>query len=174
MSGDQLREAEIVDLLTTRALWCRADAATTRAAMPAWGFSGGVLRPALAALIWDYDLNQPDGPPGGTERVAAICSWVQARAGDVAAAAAARADWQYARRRGGPDTEVLDPYLDAATSLHAVRDGLPDPLLLRHAAQVLSILPALVAPDAHTTATTGQLLEQLHRLRAANLADAPA
>ena len=169
MSAGPLSEAEVIDLLMTRALWSKTDATTIRAVVPAWAHGGRALRPALAELIADHDLNQPDGPAGGTGRVAAIWAWVQARAVDVDAAATARADWQHAHRAGGHAPEVLDPYRDAATSLHAVRDGLPDPQLLRHARQVLDVLPALTAPDAHTDATTTQLLEQLTTLRAAAL-----
>jgi hypothetical protein len=165
-------EAEVVDLLITRALWSRDDAATIRAVLPGWAYGGHVLRPALAALIADHDLNQPDAPAGGLERMTALWAWVQARAGDVQAARDAVENWQYARRQGSTQPEPIDPYRDAATSMHAVRDGLPDPALLRHARSVLTILPALAAPDAHTDATTSQLLTQLTTLRAAALAAA--
>lgn len=165
-------EAEVVDLLITRALWSQADAASIRAVLPGWAYGGHVLRPALAALIADHDLNQPDAPPAGPERVAALWTWVQARAEDVQAARDAVEVWKYAHREGSTQPEPLDPYRDSATSMHAVRDGLPDPALLRHARSVMTILPALAAPDAHTDATTSQLLEQLTTLRAAALAAA--
>ncbi|WHP16468.1 hypothetical protein [Cellulomonas sp. ES6] len=166
-------EADVVDLLVNRALWSAQDAATLRTVAPWWPFGGRVLRPALAALVWDHDLNCPGAPVAGPERLTAIWEWIQDRAADVDAAQAAHQDWIRSERSGarkGP--EPVDPYRSSAESYQAQRAGLPDPGLLRHARAVLGVLPHLAALDAHSTATTEQLLEQLTNLRAANLAAA--
>lgn len=161
MSAAGPNEAELVDLLMTRALWSRADAAVIRVARPDWAFGGRELRPALAALIEDHDLNQPDAPATGSARAASIWGWVTGRDENVAAARAAHRQWLHS---GTPAVEPIDPYCDAAVSLCAVRAGLPDPALLRLASSVLSIFPELITADAHTTASTTQLLTQIERL----------
>lgn len=157
-----LNEAELVDLLMTRALWSYAEAAAIRAtAGPNWALGGRELRPALAALIEDHDLNQSDAPHAGPERATSIWNWTVGRAGDVAAARSARRQWLQSE---AGTAETLDPYCDAAVSLRAVRAGLPDPALLRLASSVLTIIPELVTADAHTDASTTRLLAQLDRL----------
>jgi hypothetical protein len=162
-------EDELVDLLMTRALWSRDEAVTVAVLDPQWALGGRALRPALAALIADHDLNQPDAPATGAGRVAAIWQWISARADDVVAARRSCEAWAQHGRTG---PEPADPYRDVATSMHAAHHGLPDPALLRHAHAVLTVLPELTAPDAHTSATTTQLLDQLAGLRTRALAAA--
>ncbi|GIG26493.1 MULTISPECIES: hypothetical protein [Cellulomonas] len=167
-------EADLVDELAHRALWSAEDAATLRTAAPWWPFGGRALRPALAALIWDHDLNRPGAPENGAQRLASVWAWIQDRALDVDAAHTAHQNWLRDQRSGARnEPEPVDPYRSAAASYRAERDCLPDPGLLRHAATVLGVVPDLGFLDPHSTATTHELLEQLTSLRAANLAAAP-
>lgn len=161
-------ERDIVDELVTRSLWSAPEASTIRTAAPWWVWGGRVLCPALAALIDDHDLNLPSAPAAGSQRVASVWRWIEHRAADVDAAAAAHDAW----RAGTEGPEPENPYRSAAASYQANRYGRPDPALLRHARAVLTVLPGLVAPDERYTVTTTELLERLDHVRTANLAAA--
>jgi hypothetical protein len=105
-------------------LWDRRTAARWLRLLGVDHFAGRVAYgPSIAAVIDHHDRTHPEAAARGPARIASIVAHTQQLAADV--------------------RERPDHYTDAAAGLNARRLGDVDPQLLRHAAGVLTRLPAI-------------------------------
>lgn len=140
-----MKAGALVDQLLTESMWSRDVADDARARLPfGWAYAAGGLRPALAAFIDEHDRERPDAPAHGPQRAASIVDWVLAAAAEQRAVSDARDAWVAGGRIG---TEPYDRFRDVVAGLHAERDGVPDPTLLRHTARVVPLAVELSAPE---------------------------